>query len=244
VSPNQEEKDMITLYGTGPMFGLPHASPFVIKAEVLLKMSGLPYTLARADLRKAPKGKMPWIDDNGTIVADSAFIRMHLEEKHRIDFSGGYGAHEQGIGWAVNALMEDHVYWLNIQDRWLHDGNFNKGPIHFFDFLPGLVRPVIANMIRRKVGKNVLVHGLGRHTVDERLALGKKAVDAVANILGDNDYILGSRLCGTDATFYGFMASMMCPLFESRLREYAETKPNIVAYLHRMEEQFFAGIQK
>ena len=31
---------MITFYSNGPMFGLPHPSPFVIKADVLLKMSG------------------------------------------------------------------------------------------------------------------------------------------------------------------------------------------------------------
>jgi|GEM_PF-5415914 len=32
---------MITLYSFGPAFGLPDPSPFVMKAEVLLKMSGL-----------------------------------------------------------------------------------------------------------------------------------------------------------------------------------------------------------
>ena len=34
---------MITLYSFGPMFGLPDASPFVTKAEMLLKLSGLPF---------------------------------------------------------------------------------------------------------------------------------------------------------------------------------------------------------
>ncbi len=34
---------MITLCTSGPMFGLPHPSPFVIKADVLLKMSGVEY---------------------------------------------------------------------------------------------------------------------------------------------------------------------------------------------------------
>jgi hypothetical protein len=36
---------MITLYTFGPYFGLPDPSPFVLKAEILLKMAelGLPH---------------------------------------------------------------------------------------------------------------------------------------------------------------------------------------------------------
>ncbi len=34
---------MITLYKFGSFFGLPNASPFCIKGEVLLKIAGLEY---------------------------------------------------------------------------------------------------------------------------------------------------------------------------------------------------------
>ncbi|WP_199731090.1 hypothetical protein [Aquitalea sp. FJL05] len=47
---------MITLYVFGPAFGLPDASPFVLKAEMLLKLSGLPYRKLRGSMRRAPKG--------------------------------------------------------------------------------------------------------------------------------------------------------------------------------------------
>ena len=33
---------MITLYGFGPLFGLPDPSPFVLKTMTQLKMAGLP----------------------------------------------------------------------------------------------------------------------------------------------------------------------------------------------------------
>ena len=41
---------MITLYTFGPAFGLPDASPFVIKAELLLKLAGLPYQTRRGNV--------------------------------------------------------------------------------------------------------------------------------------------------------------------------------------------------
>ena len=70
---------MITLYTFGPQFGLPDPSPFVTKAEMLLKMSSLPYRTDSDGFRKAPKGKLPYIDDDGERIADSTFIRWHLE---------------------------------------------------------------------------------------------------------------------------------------------------------------------
>jgi Glutathione S-transferase N-terminal domain len=56
---------MITLYTFGPAFGLPDPGPFVTKAEVLLKMAGLPYQTDPAGFRRAPKGKLPYTTANG-----------------------------------------------------------------------------------------------------------------------------------------------------------------------------------
>ena len=77
---------MITLYGSGPNFGLPDASPFVTKAETLLRMSKLPFEKALMSFSKAPKGKIPYIEDDGQLLGDSTLIRWHLEKKYGIDF--------------------------------------------------------------------------------------------------------------------------------------------------------------
>jgi hypothetical protein len=69
------EDATITLFNFGPAFGLPDSSPFVIKTEILLKMANLSYRTANSGLRAAPKGKIPYFDDDGEIVADSTFIR-------------------------------------------------------------------------------------------------------------------------------------------------------------------------
>ena len=45
---------MITLYVFGPAFGLPDPSPFVTKAETLLKMAALPYRTQTGGRTKAP----------------------------------------------------------------------------------------------------------------------------------------------------------------------------------------------
>jgi glutathione S-transferase len=83
---------MITLFTFGPYFGLPDGSPFVIKAMLLLKFAGLAYIEDRGGYGKAPKGKLPYINDGGVIVADSTFIRFHIEKKYGFDFDAGLDA--------------------------------------------------------------------------------------------------------------------------------------------------------
>jgi glutathione S-transferase len=48
--------------------------PFVMKAMVLLKLPGRPYNVFAADPNLGPKGKRPFIVDEGVTVADSALI--------------------------------------------------------------------------------------------------------------------------------------------------------------------------
>jgi len=76
---------MITLYAFGPMWGLPDPSPFVMKTGVQLKLAGLPFVTERGGPATAPKGKLLFILDDGELVADSTFIRDHLERKYGLD---------------------------------------------------------------------------------------------------------------------------------------------------------------
>jgi glutathione S-transferase len=134
---------LITLYTFGPFFGLPDASPFVMKGMLLLKMAGLPFVEDRNGYMKAPKGKLPYIDDDGQKIADTAFIRLHIEKKYGYDYDAGLTAEQQAIAYALEKLCEDHLYWLVIADRWLIDANFARGPAQFFDAAPAPLRPLI-----------------------------------------------------------------------------------------------------
>jgi glutathione S-transferase len=230
---------MITLHTFGPMFGLPDPSPFVTKADVLLKMSGLPYKTVIGDLRKAPKGKLPYIEDDGKVMGDSTLMRLHLEQRYGIDFDKPLSAAEKGIAWSVEKLLEDHLYWAMLSARWLDDRNFDKGPRHFFDAAPALIRPLIVAMVRRKVRGNLHAQGLGRHSDAEVVAMAVRAVDAVAAILGDRPYLMGAQACGADATVFAFVAGILAPHFDTALRTHTEKHRNLAAYCDRMLRAFY-----
>jgi glutathione S-transferase len=232
---------MITLYTFGPAFGLPDPSPFVTKAEVLLKMSGLSYRTDSGGFARAPKGKLPYIDDDGSVVADSTFIRMHLEKRYGIDFDNGLTAAERGIAWAFEKMCEDHLYWAAIYERWMDDANFDKGPRRFFDRVPAPLRPLIIFKVRRDVRRNLWGHGLGRHSPAEVTELANRAVAAIADFLGDKPYLMGETPCGADATIFAWTAGLLCKRFEGPIRTAAEGRTNLVAYRDRGMQRFFPG---
>ncbi len=230
---------MITLYTFGRAFGLPDPSPFVCKAEVLLRMAGLDYVADTDGFPKAPKGKLPYINDGGTIVADTTFIRAHLESKHDIDFDVGLTDEQMAYGWALEKLCEDQLYWLIVHERWMDEATFNRGPRMFFKAVPAPVRPLIVWKVRRDVRQALWGQGIGRHTDAERLALGEQTMIALADALGGKDYLMGSEPCGADASVWSFVTGAMSPHFGTPLGAIAARHANLVAYRDRGMARWF-----
>jgi glutathione S-transferase len=230
---------MITLYGFGPAFGLPDPSPFVTKTELLLKMAGLAYRPARGNLRRAPKRKLPYIDDDGTIVADSTFIRLHIETRYRFDFDSGLTPAERGVAWAFEKLCEDHLYWGAVRERWFDEANFRAGPAQFFRAVPAVLRPVVTAAIRRHLASTLRRQGLGRHADAEIAVLMTRALDAIAAFLGEKPYLMGERACGADATLFAFVLGVLCDVFRGPLRDAAARHANLVAYRDRLRREFY-----
>jgi glutathione S-transferase len=230
---------MITLYGFGTGFGLPEISPFVTKTEVQLKMAGLAYRKQRAMPPASPKGQLPYIDDDGQSIADSTFIRAHIEGKYGFDFDAGLSREERAQAWAFERMIEHHVYWSLVGARWVNPDNFAKGPAHFFDGAPEDRREKLREDAQFRVAENYLLSGLGRHAPDDDVELALRSIFALSVQLGDKLYMMGDKPCGMDATAFGALSGILTPFFESKLRAKAGEFDNLTAYVNRMMLQYY-----
>jgi glutathione S-transferase len=226
---------MITLYGFGPGFALPDVSPFVMKAELQLKMAQVPYRLERASPREAPKGKLPFIRDGEGVIGDSSFIRRHIESSRGIDLEAGLGPAERAMGWAIERMLEDHLYWAILHLRWADDTNFAKGPSQFFAGLPDAVR----DERRAQFVARIQTHGLGRHDAAEVAELGDRSLASLSALLGDRPYLFGPLPTAVDATAFAMAASAQTPFFDGTLTRRACLYANLVAYVERMRERYY-----
>lgn len=226
---------MIVLASFGPLWGTPDPSPFVIKTEVQLKMAGLAYRKERRRPPEGPKGKVPFIVDDGEVIGDSVFIRDHIERKYGVDLDAGLSPRERALGWAAERVCEDHLYWATVFGRWAVPANFDKGPAIFFQGAPDEVREAA----REGMGRTLHGQGFGRHSLAEVAELAGRSYAALATLIGDGPYLAGETLGGADASLFGCILAASTPFFDTPVREAVMRHPNLVAYRDRMLARFY-----
>ncbi|HQR53685.1 MAG TPA: glutathione S-transferase family protein [Burkholderiales bacterium] len=232
---------LITLFQFEPAFGLPNASPFCMKVETYLRMTGLEYRIApRASIMQAPKGKMPWIEDDGHVVADSGFIIDYLKERYGDPLDARLTPQERAVGLALRRLLEENLYWSGLMyDRWLTTEGWKLTRDAFFGGLPPPLRPLVATVARRGMRKELWGHGMGRHSAEEIQAIGRADLTALADFLGDTPYFMGERPTSLDACAYAFLANLLWAPLETPLQAHAQNYPQLEAYCRRMRNRYY-----
>lgn len=233
---------MITLYTFGPGFGLPDPSAFVSKAMVLLKMAGLNYETSTTGFNKAPKGKLPYMDDDGDIIADTTFIRKHIERKYGHDFDAGLTPLQKAYAHALEKMCEEQIYWAVVHDRWMKDHNYTRGPKKFFKAVPAPLRPIVEWKVRGDIKKALHGQGYGRHSAEEIQELATESFAALAEVIGDDGYLISDEPCGADATTWSFVASALSPTFQSGIVDAVADMPRLVAYRDRGMARWFPDL--
>lgn len=235
---------MITLHKYVPFGDTPDMSPFCIKMETYLRMTGRPYVTKVGDPRKAPKGKLPVVDVDGKCLADSRFIIAYLEAK-----GDGLDTHldakQRALMTAVRSMIEEHLYWIGVYFRWKDDATWAKYRPAFDRYAeetntPKIVLPFMVPFIRRDMLRAMHAQGTGRHDREEIANIGKDIIDAVAELMGDGPFFFGEQPSTLDATLYGFFASVLHAGLDSPLADHARTRPNVTAYLDRMKARYWS----
>ncbi|MCA9691311.1 MAG: glutathione S-transferase family protein [Nannocystaceae bacterium] len=231
---------MIELFQIPPSFGVPSASPFCLRVEAYMRLAGVEFkNHTDADPRKSPKGKVPWIVDDGEAIGDSSFILEHLATRHGADLDAALTPEQRAISHAVSRMLCENFYWVGVHSRWAYEPNWAQFKAGFVKLLPPVIGPLVLPLIRGNVKKQLHGHGLGRHTDDEIARIGRRDLDALEVLLGDRETFFGGAPTSIDATAYAFLACMLIPPFDTPTRRHLQGKPTLVAFVRRMQERLF-----
>lgn len=231
---------MITLNQFAPTWGIPNLGPFNVKLETYLRMTGLTYRVVHTLPLKGPKGKLPFIEDDGQKITDSRFIIEYLQDKYGDPLDKDLNAEQHAIMTAMQRLLEEHLYWVGMYSRWQYtDKNWQINKQAIFGGLPPVMRDIAALVYKWIIKKQIYGQGIGRHSADEVFHLGKVDLDALSGFLADKPYFMGDKPTTLDASAFGILINTIQSPIESPVKKHGQTKQNLVAYCERMLAKFY-----
>jgi isoprene-epoxide---glutathione S-transferase len=236
---------MITIYGYVPAFGVPDISPYVTKTINYLTFTGLEFEYRNQDLARldedSPTGKLPYIiDSDGTKVPDSNTIIAYLKEKYGDKLDADLSKREAASNLAWNRLIEEHLYWSGIiEPRWRLDVGWQTYiPYIIGDVEIGPELQAFLDSFRQRILDGFNGQGMGRRSSEVVQDFFRADIDALSDYLGDNKYFTGDRLRSLDASVYSTVKHIALQPHPWPGTGYVQTKPNLMAYLDRMQAEF------
>ncbi|RUP47486.1 hypothetical protein BC936DRAFT_145683 [Jimgerdemannia flammicorona] len=128
----------------------PDISPFIAKLEAYLKFSSTPHVLATGTLENAPKGKLPYIEHNGRLIGDSSLAIEYLVACGAApDLDAGIGDEKKAVARAMKIMVEEHLYFALVWERWTVDENFKIYSDVVFGGLPFLQKLFVPSMVKK-----------------------------------------------------------------------------------------------
>ncbi|KAJ3280847.1 hypothetical protein HK104_000359, partial [Borealophlyctis nickersoniae] len=198
-------------FGVDTEHVLPSSSPFVLKLLTYLRLTHTPHIVnITTDFSGAPKGKIPFISYNDTVMGDSSFIIDYLVKNGIVKTNPDEGLSPLQVAQAtaVKALVEDSLYFIVVYCRWTEDFEKYIGPT-FFNQIPHPLQFFIKRSFKQKHATLLHAQGLGRHTRAEIFVLWSKGIDALDTILGTQQFFMGSTPTMIDASVWGLLYSVM-----------------------------------
>lgn len=232
---------MITLYQFPAAFSVPNISPYCLKLETFLRLSGQRYVVkALSDPRQGPKGKLPFIELDGEVIADSAIILRSLSKRFKLDLDSHLDASGLGRNVAITRLCDEHLVHILVYFRWVDAKGWQQIKQAFFGRLTPPLSWFVPALVQRKVRNSLYSQGIGRHSRDELLAFAREDLQALHDLLGSADYFGGARPCSADAAAYGVLANLIFCTLETPLNRMAREFPALVAYCERLRAAYWA----
>lgn len=233
---------MITLYQTPVAWGTPNLSPFCFKLEAYMRMADLPYEVKMADLRYAPKGKVPYVEIDGKVMGDSQFIIEYLKNKHGDLLDAKLTPEQMAVGHTVRRMLEECTYWYIVYMRWVDEA----GWLAYMPVVETMIPHVVGGQVpltalREKYQQILHDQGTGRHDMDEVQALAKADIFSLATLMGNKAYLLSETPSSFDAVVYAFLVSIIANPVETDLKQYTLSQANLVRYCTRFKSKFFAN---
>jgi len=203
------------------------------------------YEVVHSTISKAPKGKLPFIIlDGKQHIADSHFIIRHLIREGRIkdlDKEAGLTPIQRAESRAWQAYMEELVYPAAVWTRFAYPENFEILKQEVFNSVPILIRWILLPVIKSRVRKGLIGHGVGRHSREEVDSIIEDFVENLTTRLhaSNGDFFHGKSPSVIDCVVYGNLVNALQMKSNPTYTKLILSKEILKAYIARGTRLWF-----
>ncbi len=226
---------MLTLYSYPELFGVADNNPFGLKVFAFLKLAGLPFRHEHIfDAKEAPRGQLPYIEDDGEHVGDSDTIIAYLTGKYRLTLDSALTDAQRNFDLMIRRTLDD-LYWVMSYSRW-------KDPQFWPLFRDAMLRthPSLTlggiEAAQKYNLERYRYHGIGRHEPHDVYKRGIAGLSAVAGLIGEQGYVFGPQPSSIDAGIYGFVANIYFYKIDTPLRKFVASHPDLVRHCNAIHK--------
>nr|XP_022326069.1 failed axon connections homolog [Crassostrea virginica] len=217
--------------GRGPF--APSIMPFAVKLETYLRMVKVPYKNVHDSYQhRSSKGKLTWIEYNGTQVADSEFSIKFINQTFDVDPDKHLTEEQQAMAYAMQVMVEEHTYWAVTLFRWVHE---RAEKINKYLGVPAILRYFLVEGLRKKCK----AQGLGLHTPQEVRQIMAADLRTLQTFLGNKLFLLGDEPCKADCAIFGLLSQMYWQSFGGENETTIKEFPGLCSYCERMKARFW-----
>ncbi|WP_051328618.1 glutathione S-transferase family protein [Geminicoccus roseus] len=231
----------LTLFSYPGLFGLSDNNPYGLKVATFLKLCRLPFRHEHIlDASTAPRGQLPFLDDDGVVVGDSDAIIAHLTRKFDLAIDRGLTPEQRRTDLLVRRMLDD-LYWVMSYSRWRDDRFWPAFRDAFLAYHPQ-VEAALLEGARSYNFQRYHHQGIGRFEPEAAYERGLRDLEALAGLLGDGPFMFGQDVHGLDATVHGFLANIYFYEIDTPLRQAVQAAPNLAAHCHDLRALAAQGL--
>ncbi|PLW70738.1 glutathione S-transferase family protein [Pseudohalioglobus lutimaris] len=217
-----------------------HLSPYNQKLQRMLNYKGIPYTEKywllgeRKQVRAMnPVGKLPALEHDGKIVADSTDAAHYIEEQFphspmipaEPDLRGQVHVFED---WA-----DESLYFYEMHLRFTTPGNRERNIPRMVEHENRFLRWLLPRVIPGGIARITATQGIGRKSIDQLLIDVQRHVRAVDDLLTGADWLVGNRITLADLAVFGmFQALQDADMAADIITRF----PRVCSWLQRIEQ--------
>ena len=231
---------MIDLYIPDRAFGLPSINPFCMKLEGFLRLADIPHQIiVENNPSKGPKGKTPFIRDNGVTIGDSEIIIEYLESKVGFDMDGHLSTHQKAVHHSVIKMLEEHFFWAMVYSRWVDADNFKALSNELLAEIPPPISTFLGWKLRKQAIAQLDAQGLGRHNEEEIYKKAERDIKTLSELLEEHDWFGIDYVSKLDLVALSLLSNCLIEDMPSPITRVIKNSDNLMRFVERAKKAIF-----